>query len=208
MTNPKPPNASFPVLLCRNSFSHLSVYPYPLPYFCHPPLLSPLCTSEKMSKETVTDPTVSPIDLTEEPMSNLINIVRTNEKSADFDLVEAELVRKEELWEARLEKAAEEVFQVDAKNVDLMVKLKQKEDQLEEEKKARCREEKLLRRTLQQYEAAGRRLYDKATEKMAESSNWRLLANSVVDVLKAKEKSLSRQAGVRPEQGEDSDGGI
>ncbi|XLR58840.1 hypothetical protein S83_009512 [Arachis hypogaea] len=63
-----------------------------------------------MSKETVTDPTVSPVDLTEEPMSNLINIVCTNEKSADFDLVEAELVRREELWEARLEKAAEEVF--------------------------------------------------------------------------------------------------
>ncbi|QHO42232.1 uncharacterized protein DS421_5g152410 [Arachis hypogaea] len=136
MTNPKPPNAFFPVLLCRNSFSHLSVYPYPLPYFCHPPLLSPLCTYEKMSKETVTDPTFSPVDLTEDPMSNLINIVRTNEKSADFDLVEAELVRREELWEARLEKVTDEVFQVNAKNVDLMVKLKKKADQLEEEEKA------------------------------------------------------------------------
>ncbi|XLR40571.1 hypothetical protein S83_025231 [Arachis hypogaea] len=109
-----------------------------------------------MSKETVTDPTVSPVDLTEEPMSNLINIFRKNEQFVDFDLIEAELVRREELWEARIEKTAEELFQVDAKNVDLMVKLKQKEDQLEEEKKARRREEKLLRRTLQQYDAAGR----------------------------------------------------
>ncbi|XLT80183.1 hypothetical protein HN873_001936 [Arachis hypogaea] len=37
-----------------------------------------------MSKETVTDPTLSPLDLTEEPMSNLINIFRTNEQSADL----------------------------------------------------------------------------------------------------------------------------
>ncbi|XLR21683.1 hypothetical protein S83_014406 [Arachis hypogaea] len=161
-----------------------------------------------MSKETVTDPTLSPVDLTEEPMSNLINIFRTHEQSADFDLLEAELLRREGLWEARSEKAAEELFQLHAKNVDLMVKLKQMEDQLEEEKNARRRDEKLLRRTLRHYDGAGRRLYDKATEMMAESSNWRLLANSVVDVLTAKEKSLSRQAGDRPEQGEDSDGGI
>ncbi|XLT46022.1 hypothetical protein HN873_038626 [Arachis hypogaea] len=195
MTNPISPIASFPVLLCRNSFSNLSVYPYPPPYFCHHPLLSPLCTIKKTSKETVTDHAVSPVDLTEHPISTLIDIVRTYEKSADCDLVEAELVRREEIWEARLRKISNELFEAGSERVNLMVKLKKKEDQLEEEEKARRREEKLLRREQQHCEATVRRMYDKANEMMAESSKWRDLAQRVVDVLEAKEKSLApRQA--------------
>ncbi|XLU67325.1 hypothetical protein S245_026378 [Arachis hypogaea] len=107
MINPIPPNASIPVLLCRNSFSHLSIYPYPPPYFCHPPLLSPQYTYEKISKESITDHDVSPIDLTEQPIASLIDIIRIDEKSADCDLVEAELFRRKEIWEARLEKISD-----------------------------------------------------------------------------------------------------
>ncbi|XLT24783.1 hypothetical protein HN873_056075 [Arachis hypogaea] len=205
MTNPIPPIASFPVLLCRNSFSNLSVYPYPPPYFCHHPLLSPLCTIEKMSKETVTDHAVSPVDLAEHPISTLIDIVRTDEKSADCDLVEAELVRREEIWEARLRKISDELFEAGSERVNLMVKLKKKEDQLEEEEKARRREEKLLHREQQHCEATVRRMYDKANEMMAESSKWRDLVQRIVNVLEAKEKSLAPQAGVQPMQIEHSD---
>ncbi|XLR51076.1 hypothetical protein S83_001748 [Arachis hypogaea] len=98
-----------------------------------------------MSKETITDHAVSPVDFMDEPMSNLIDIVRTDEKSTDCDLVEAELIRREEIWEARLEKISYELFEVRSERLALMVKLKKKEDQLEEEEKARRREEKLLR---------------------------------------------------------------
>ncbi|XLT33278.1 hypothetical protein HN873_064570 [Arachis hypogaea] len=159
-----------------------------------------------MSKETVTNHAVSPVDLAEHLISTLIDIVRTDEKSADCDLVEAELVRSEEIWEARLRKISDELFKAGSERVNLMVKLKKKDDQLEEEEKARRREEKLLRREQQHCEATVRRMYDKANEMMAESSKWRDLAQRVVDVLEAKEKSLAPQAGVQPVQIEHSDG--
>ncbi|XLR58839.1 hypothetical protein S83_009511 [Arachis hypogaea] len=208
MRNPIPLNASFPVLLCRISFSHLSVYPHPPPYFCYPPLLSPLCTSEKMSKQTVTDNADRPVYLKEQPMSNLIDIVRIDEKFLVCDFVQAELVRKEEIWEARLETISEQLFKVRSERLRLMVKFNKKEDQLEEEEKARRLEEKLLRREQQQCEATVRRMYDKANKMMAESSKWHDLAQRVVDVLEVKEKSLSPRLGVQQEQSEHSDGEI
>ncbi|XLR61905.1 hypothetical protein S83_012577 [Arachis hypogaea] len=92
-----------------------------------------------MSKGTVPDHAVSPVDLTTEPMSNMINIVCTDQKSADCDLVEAKLLRREDFWEERLVKASGELFEVNSERLALMVKLKKKKDQLKEEEKARRR---------------------------------------------------------------------
>ncbi|XLT80755.1 hypothetical protein HN873_002508 [Arachis hypogaea] len=161
-----------------------------------------------MSKETVTDNAVSPVYLKEQPMSNLIDIVRIDEKFLVCDFVQAELVRREEIWESSLETISEKLFKVRSERLKLMVKLNKKEDQLEEEEKARRMEEKLLHREQQQCEATVRRMYDKANEMMAESSKWRDLAQRVVDVLEVKEKSLSPPLGVQPEQSEHRDGGI
>ncbi|XLR36003.1 hypothetical protein S83_063903 [Arachis hypogaea] len=158
-----------------------------------------------MSKETVTDHAVSPVYLTEQPMSKLIDIVRTDEKSVECDFVEAELVRREEIWEARLGKISDDLFEVRSEGLKLMVKLKKREDQLEEEEKVRRREEKLFRREQPQHEAIVRRMHDKLNEMMAQTSKWRDLSQRVVDVLEVKEKSSSRQAGIQLVQIEDSD---
>ncbi|XLR44621.1 hypothetical protein S83_029281 [Arachis hypogaea] len=86
-----------------------------------------------MSEESVTEHAISPDDLAELSIDALIDIIRVDEKFADYDLVEVALVKREEMLKATLVTTDAELRQAKVKMMAANFIFKARKDELEED---------------------------------------------------------------------------
>ncbi|XLR51158.1 hypothetical protein S83_001830 [Arachis hypogaea] len=139
----------------------------------------------------------------------MIDIIHRDEKCADCDLVEAALVKREKNLKAKLQTTTEQLRVAKVAQLTANVKLKAKEMQVEEGKKALRRLEMMLRMAWHKNEMTVNQMDDKANELMTqitelhqrehhEVAKWRELEHRV-DALEDKHRVLLGGDGVQAE---------
>ncbi|XLR58836.1 hypothetical protein S83_009508 [Arachis hypogaea] len=98
-----------------------------------------------MSEQSITEHAISPDDLAELSIDALIDIIRVDEKSADYDLVEAALVKREEMLKPTLVTTNTELRQATVELMASKFVFEARKDELEEEVQEKRRLEKELK---------------------------------------------------------------
>ncbi|XP_015960115.1 uncharacterized protein LOC107484023 [Arachis duranensis] len=171
---------------------------------------------KKMSEEPATDHAITIDDLVDLSIEVLIDIIRGVEKSADYDLVEAALVKREEVLKAALVTTDAELRQAKVEMMAAKFIFEAKKDELEEEVQERRRLKRdlkieqrkndVLRRQLDVTEKELKAEIAKRREReKSESFSWHDLERRL-DVVEERQEFLLRRSRHPSSQNEDRDG--